>query len=565
MQIPDQNRNFSQPNIGENYGNLAFTYGIDLKSNKGKIRVSERTKELINSNDETDFSGYAGNIFKYAGSGGKVLAVSDRTYIGDPSDITAGLAQDTDGSPPTGGNTVVSGCEFNGLALVSDGTNIKSYNGSTWSSFWQGTLGQSALATGNRRFMRVGPNGNLYITDGGNKVYRVRYTGTYSVSTTGNGTLDLSATSYKFTAMEPSSTRMWLGTENPHGKAVIVEWDMSANASSPNKLHEVGAEAVRCIFIHNDIPHAVLSTGKIVAYNGISFSEVPGFQFPVKENHSLSDSFIHPNGWAIIDGLPHLLVSGIVEDATDTYTGNRKSNWIMPSGVYCVDSEIGVYLRYQLRHYHVPFVGALMELDTLDTKFLASYEYYDKDKNLVSVLDYHDRANSQATTAYLASSWKENFAQGTKDVTLMLDPLALGESIRVFYRDKNEDSTTFEGVWASKTQFNVVGVDLGIEKGNIAFVKVGNGSSELLRVEEVNESSNVTGIVFDQQVSSVTAQDLGVIEVLNFKYIGTFNSTTLDEMTFGLTNTKKAKKTQVLLEINQNPSHKIQLDYCIIN
>lgn len=564
MQIPDQNKKFLQTNDGESRGNVQFTYGIDIVSNKGKIKVAEKSLNSINSDDTTAFDGYAGAIFPYSGAGGKILAISDRAFIADPDDIPAGFAQDTDGSDPTPGNTVTNGCEFNGLALVSDGTDIKSYNGSTWTSWWGTTLGQTSLSSSGRRFMRVGANGNLYLTDNGNKVYRVRYTGSYSISKTGNGTLDFSATPYTFTAMEPTSNRMWIGTQNTNGKAIIIEWDMSANSSTANRWHEVGADAVRCIYIFNDTPYAVLSTGKIVGFNGVSFSELEGLQFPVAENQFLYTDFIHPNGWDIIDGLPHLLVSGRVYNSDSAYMGTAQSYWTMASGVYCVDPQQGVHLRYPLKAMSIPEVGALLALDNLDTKFLSSYSYYKADKTILSVLEYHDRTNSQASTAFLATSFDENYQEGLKSATILLNPLASGEKINVYYRDNNQDSLSLEGVWFTSTQMNLTGVNLGVSVGDVAFVKIGPDAGVLLRITAVNESNTITEIIFDRSASTATLGDYGVIEVLNFRYIGTLESTTLDEKTFSFSQTKKAKKAQVLLELQQNAAHKLQVDYCII-
>src|SRR5690606_6790176 len=98
-----------------------------------------------------------------------------------------------------------------------------------------------------------------------------------------------------------------------------------------NRIHKMGAQAVWCIAIWNDTPIAVLSNGKVKYFNGASFVDFPGAQFPIGDGQ-LTEEFIHPNGWAIIDDLPHFLAKGSRLTDGDTYADNVSGNWHFPAG-----------------------------------------------------------------------------------------------------------------------------------------------------------------------------------------------------------------------------------------
>lgn len=561
-----------QPNNGDSNGNLYSTFNIDLESKRGKVRVSEQTKTAFTDADDADFSGYAAAITSY---GGDYFAVSDKAFNTSTSTPTTGWSEaSTTGSEPNSGNTIMDAVVFDSLLLVSESTDIKSWNDTTWASWWQGTAGQSALTIGTRHLMKVGADGNLYITETANKVFRVTPTGT--VTKTGNGTLDFSATALEITCMEPTSNRMWLGTANSgEGECVIIEWDMSPNASTANKLHRIGNVAVRCIAVFNDTPIAILQSGRVLYFNGASFVEYPGVRFPVKDNVLLDEDFIHPNGWAIIDNQPHFLVTGRI-NGSSSYIGTALSNWIMPAGIYCLDPEIGLYHRFALGSgatsqddygmSGIARVGALYALNSTDTKFLCSYEYYlTNGTSQRSVLAYHDLSNSRPGRGFIVTPYLEAYRETWATVEQFHSKLASGEKMKVYYRRSTADTVTLQGAWATTTQFNTVVTGTGIEVGDLALVKTGKGAGQLIRISSVTESAATTSIELEEANTFATAADVAVIEVLPFKYMGAVDNTTRDFHKFNVPATMKARKTQFLLEFRQAAENRMEMDYCIIN
>lgn len=574
--LPDDKGRYSQPNNGNSRGNIYMTYGIDLHDNVGRLSVSTQVKKLINDADDAQFAGYAGSIGAYSTDGvtGKIFAVSDEVFSANFTDQLGAWTEETAGSAPSSGNTIMDSAFFDGLFLVSEAYDIKSWNGSTWASWWKTTLGQASLEAGERHLIWTGKDGNLYIVDNGNKVYRVTPTGT--VTKTGNGTLDFSATQYEITCAVPNSSRSFIGTVDLTGEeAVILEWDMSPSASTANRLHPTGAKSVRCIAVWNDTPIALLSNGKVKYFDGTSFVEFKeSVQFPVTDGYELDDQFVHPNGWAIIDDMPHFLITGRVE-STSTLTGTKNASYQMPAGVWALDPSIGLYHRFALGaglstpedygKMQIVQVGALYSLQKNESKFLASYEYrLDTEAANRSVLVYHDAAGTAAGRGYLMTPYIYSLRETLKKSELFHKELVTGEKIKVYYRNKTEDVLAQSGTWATTSTFHIVGTSLGIEKGDIAFIKMGPGSGQLLKVSDVSESSTVTVITFSEANTFASVNDLGVADFTNFRFMGEITSTTADYHQFSIPEQGKKRKTQFLFEFQQAANNTMELDFAII-
>lgn len=570
--LPNE-KGYSQPNKDNRSGNIFATYNINLED--GGVRTSAQVKKLLTDADNVDFAGYAGSMVQYGDAlTGDLFAISDKAFRADANTPLGTYTESTTGTEPDSGNAIMDSAYFDSLVLVSEATDIKAWNGSTWSSWWTGTLGASALTTGTRHLMEVGADGNLYVTDLGNKLYKVNTSGSETLS--GAGTLDFSATNYRFTALESNSTRLWIGTEDLSGEeAIIIEWDMAPNSNTANRLHKVGAQKVMCIAIWNDTPIAILSNGQVKYFNGDSFVNFDkSIMFPVEGDAHLDEDFIHPNGWAIIDDLPHFLVSGRTRNAT-IQTSVVENSYSMPSGVWCLNPSIGLYHRFALgtgestqEDYGkicIKEVGFLYALQNPNSKFICSYEYYlDNGTTARSVLAYHDDTNSQAGRSYLITPFVYNFRNALKSVEQYHKKMSGGEKIKVYYRHEEDDATDLLGTWADTSTFNIVSTGLGISDGDLVLIKMGAGSGQLIRVADVTESSTVTSITLEEANTFATATDVGAIDVLNFRSMGSISDTTQDYHTLNIPADGLHRKTQFLFEFRQAASNEMDLDYAII-
>lgn len=570
--LPDEKGRYSQPNKSDSIGGIYMSYGIDL--DEGRVAVSPQVKKIINNDDNVGFAGYAGSIGAYEGAGtDKVFAVSDTTFSGALDAPTSTWIEEVAGAEPDSGNTIMDSEFHDGLFLVSEATDIKSWNGTTWASWWQTALGQSALTTGDRHLMWTGFTGDLFIVDAGNKVYR-KILNVGAPVTSGAGTVSFEDSRYTISCAISNSQRSFIGlTDNLLEEGAIAEWDESASASTVNRLHKVGAKGVRCLSVWNDLVIAILSNGKTKYFNGVSFVdfETPT-EFPVTDGYELDDDFIHPNGWAIIDNLPHYLVSGRT-DTNDTVESAKQGAYQMPSGVWCLDPSIGLYHRFALGsglssqddygQMQVTQVGALYALNRTDSKFLASYEYI-AGAGTKSVLVYHDAASTKPSRGYLMTTFQYSLRDMWKKVELLHKKLATNEKIRVYFRTERNDVLAQSGTWSNTTTFHVTGTSLGISRGDVAFVKTGKGAGQLLRIASVEESSTVTVLTFEEANSFVSASDLGSLDIMNFKYMGEVTSTTEDYHTFTVPSQGRKRKSQFLFEFQQAANNTMELDFAII-
>lgn len=572
--LPDEKGNITQLNSGDTLGDLYSSFGISLKD--GKIKVSNPQKVYFDTVSETSFTTKILGAVRFGTN--KMLVLSNKiyyftlgsffnySYVSAGSNLPSPSAYDT-------------GVYFDGKILVSDTDDIhSSTDGATWALWWTGTLGQSALSSAvsdqQPRLMKVGGTGNLYISDSGNKIYYVDRAGS-SVVKTGNGTLDFSETNHRFTCMEPTSTRMWIGTKNIGGKAAVIEWDMSVSASTANKIHDIGAEAVRAIVIYHDTPIAILSNGKFKIFDGLRFVDMKGVEIRIPRGYKLAEDFMHRNGWDTMDGLPHILINGKLEGQASDYAAASISEWAMPSGVYAIDPEKGLYHKYSLptgdvsrddyAQVSATKTGALIAVDIEETKFLSSYETMETDSTYRATLAYEDAANTYDTKAWIATSHKLALRQEDKLTELFHKPLEAGCSINLYQRSENNNPTVLKGTWADTDTFNTVVTGTGIEKGNIALIKMGSGAGQWVKIKEVTESSTVTSITLETTNSFVTAGDDGTIEVFDFKFMGTIDDTTRDYHSFAFPVTDKKRKRQVLFEITQAAGTEVEIDYIVVN
>jgi hypothetical protein len=143
--------------------------------------------------------------------------------------------------------------------------------------------------------------------------------------------------------------------------------------------------------------------------------------------------------------------------------------------------------------------------------------------------------------------------------------LSSGEKIRVFYRSRKRETLAQSGTWLSTTELNIEAVSLGIERGDVAFVKTGPGSGQLLRIDQVSESSSVTTVTFLDANTFATLNDKTAVDFLNFKFMGEINDTTQDYHNFTIPLTEKNRKLQFLFEFQQVAGNTMEMDYAIIN
>lgn len=593
--IPDENGNIIQPNKGEVLGNVFMTLGVDFSTEQGRILGSPGMINIFDYNDDNDFDNPV-SAFEFYGA--KWWGISDVLIKSTDGYPDSTWAQDSISGSPTGDWREMDGEVFDGNLLVSgagaSNDDIYAFNGTAWSSWWKGTLSQAALDTAYFKPVKVGATGRVYILDDQQKVYNV--TTAAAVSVSGNGTLDFSATTYRLICMEPTSSRMWMGgTDTSSGDAVVVEWDMSLNSATANKIHIIkGARSVQCIAIWNDTPIAVLSTGKLYIFNGSYFEPINGAQLPKppfgftykgelsgSATIAVDSGIVHPNGWDIIDTLPHFALNPKLVDANGT---EYPAQWNAPAGVYCYDPQIGLYCRFPFARESgtVDYVavdlddhGALKATGAGAGKFLTSVKGYSDSAatSIVSLL-LHDNEHSLASRGWMASI---PFQASRHDIWQNIEFLHqklknANDKILIKYRLQRDNTMPIEGAvtWTSTTVFTTTAADFAnIDTNNPGkyelFVLRGNGAGCTSQIATISESGGTYTVTLSDPVLGVSASNTGRVRVDNWRLLATISSQAVDYHDFTFPETEDSFKLWIKLEFRTAATSQIELDRMIIN
>jgi hypothetical protein len=567
MALIPKDKRWTQNNDGDSSGVLHASWNIDLNKNRGAASVSNPLKKVT---DGVAFANLDNPVAKFVEYSSHVWAISNKVFKSSDTiatDITDGgtWSQDVSSGTPSVGATVTDAVVFNDYLLVVDGDDIKYTGGSGWGSWWKGTLAQSGLTAGQPFVLKVGPDGNLYITNAGNKVYRV--TTTNGVTKTGEGTLDFSATKFIITNGTTTSSRIFYGTEDTGGEnCAIIEWDMSPQSISANRIHRMGAKRILVMMTWNDTPIAVLSDGSIKYFNGTSFVDWKGAKLPRTKYQYLSD-VIHKNGWSIIDGLPHFLINPSVDIDETSSIEDSSQNWNYPAGIYCLDPELGLYCRYALTDgdkqlLSLSHVGALLPVHTKNTKFFASYDVYDTTTSDLSVIACEDADKTNTSTSWLVLQPFESVGDITRKLTTIHRKLGTGDRINVYYRKNDEDSVHFSGYWVDTTHINTTDDTTNISEGDVLVVKIGSDGESLNTVKKITRSASVSTVEVVNAVG-VSLNDASHCETVNFKSMGSITNTGVEISPLSIPEPKQSRQVWVWLEIIQAPGNNIQIDYLI--
>lgn len=590
--IPDANGNILQMNKGELLGNVFMSHGVDFSTEQGRIIASPTLKNIFDEDDDADFDNPMGAFAFY---GDKWWGVSDVLFKSATGYPDSAWAQDAISSSPSGDWKEMDAEVFDGLLLISgvgaSQDDIYAFNGSAWSSWWKGTLAQTALDTTVFKPMKEGSTGSLYILDAQQKVYTVSNTGT--VAKTGNGTLDFSATTYKFICMEPSSTRMWIGgTDTARGNAVVVEWDMSLNSSTANKIHKIQGRSVQAICMWNDTPIAVLSTGELYIFNGSFFEPLnrgaarlpqPPYGYTFKgelvgtSTITVDSGIIHPNGWDIVDGLPHFFFNTKIVNKTGTEQGGH---WNAPSGGWCYDPNVGLYCRYPIVRdsgttdyaaHDVTDHGAMAFVASGAGEFFLSAKVYSNSGSTSkSGLLLQNNERTLASRGWLATvpfqATRHNMWQNIE--FLMKKLSSSSDRILVKYRLNRSQYLPAEAdvTWTSTTVFTTTDADFAnVIVGDELTVIRGNGAGCTAHIVTTTNNAGTYTVTIADPVLGVSNGNTGRIRVDNWRLLATISSQNTDYHDFALPFIEDSFKLWIKLEFRNAASSQIELDKMIIN
>lgn len=583
----------TQMNKGEAYGSLNHSYGIDFSSEKGRILNSPGAITHLNG---TTTGTFGNQVVSFHICDSRWIGIANNIYRSGTStqDPTAGWSIDVTASTPTVTVAEGDGTMFDGNLYVSGiagAGDIYKYTGSAWSSWWQGTLAQAALSSNYFKPLKVGPSGRLYILDDMNKVYNVTTTGT--VTKTGNGTLDMSSTGYRFLCMVMSSNRMWLGGRDlSTGESVVAEWDMSLNESTVNRYYFPGASGVNNILIWNDSPVLMLNDGSMRFYDGSKFYEEDNARLVQTKNGKVystnyySTSIlgpehlnIHPNGSAVIDDMPHFLMSAIVRNTTPANTID--DDYRVVAGVFCYDPEIGLYNRFPIETVtgtngfgtdikNLGSMGALSAAPSPKTSFIASAMIWNEQEAYEYPIIFSD---DRALTAPARGRFVLNPFYGTaKDLWQKVEVLSTrlkdsSDRILLKYRLFKDSNKPFKAdvTWLSTTSFRSSNTDFQyVNVGDFVLGVYDYGGNCSAHVSAITYSSPNYTITLDEAFLNPASTGAGVVRVDNFRRLATISNQQTDYHDISVQNTGGSHTFWLMVELRAAAGSVVELDKIIV-
>ena len=365
VRIPQkETKDIIKPNKGDVFGNLLVTKNIDLESNPGRIKLSETLYSVFDDDDDADFDLPVQMVRTNASQTDQWWLLSQRggyittdglmwKAIGTDPGPNGNWAQDAIANSPTDAvdNMVIFGqaSSYDRL-IVARATNLTMLNNGTWTaSWWQGTLGQSALGS-NPHYIKV--FSNFLMVPDGNVIHVIDD----SLVVTLNRII--LPKEYKIIWIEDDGIQVYIGTQHTrNGNAYVFPWDgTSASKSTYGTPLSVYDRISMAGVAKDGIMHTINSKGQLLANNGAAFQEVA--RLPVANTSRTWDNeattvikMIHPNGMKVIDGDIHILLNGMIEKIVGRVLTD------MPSGIW-IYNQHGLRQKYSLGMRDLSFLDA---------------------------------------------------------------------------------------------------------------------------------------------------------------------------------------------------------------
>lgn len=522
QKIPNSEKQIIQSNIGDYRGNLYSTYNIDLDSNPGVIKPSKRLTRALDDSHADIATGdimqalqiHDGNY--YLATNADVLSCSvnnDPTVSANWNDVSTfnledlGLESDM--------------TSFKGLLLVSLGTDIASWDGSTLNDDWWTTVASGTALTSSKvhtlEVLRTG-NDTLFITDGN----KVRY-----YNTTAAGTIITLDSLMTANCLTPTLDRMWVGTYTEvENNAYVYEIEVGNDQAS--QAYAVDGRVCLTMFTYNNTPFVITEKGYVQAFNGAGFVTVA--QFPWADQSKVmngcrpglvqdpsTSKAIHPKGSKVSGKYAFIYV-----DANDEFNDGSLLSSRAPSGVWVLDLETySLTHRYALTDastdygsFKVQRSGPLLITNTPETRIMVAGEV-----NGTEGVWMEGTATPQGYFVTVRHE-ADSIADAFETFVVKADTLDTSDTIDINYKDSVLSSFPLEvqGVtWLNANQFNtsnaltnVVGDE---ETGYTINVISGLGAGNVCHITSI-EGGNTKTVTVDT--------DFGVLNSTSDIYIDNF-------------------------------------------
>ena len=507
--IPNSQGGIRQDNHGDTRGELFESYNIDLSTTTGKILSSKKLEKGLDEVTHLDdgipqaFEFYDREVY---------MATDDgvfRCSIDDDITDSANWSEET-GISGSGIGFRTDMVTFGGLLLISQDTNITSWDGSSDdTSWWTSTVSGSALTGGigvkSPHIMHVHRGGQetLFVTDKN----LVRY---YN-ATAGHSTVTLQ-TDLVATCVSSGVSAVWVGTNSDSiSDAYVYEIYVGEQLDGTpiaRNAYKIDGRAVLSINVVDNVPYIITDRGNIQVFNGAGFKTVASFPFAfIKDNlegvriGSVSLPVytpVHPKGMQRYGDSLYININTQLESDNDK-TPNRT-----PSGVWEFNTATGsLNHRYALSEgitdygaYIADLSGPIMIANTDETFLLVVGA-----QNNGTAGIYAESSNTNQSYFVTPEIMSGTVQDSYESAYMKAKTLGAGESIKMKYRTTKRDKQYVDAVWEAENILNFA-INSNVQVGDEVTVLYGAGAGKIAHITAISESSTRMSATIDSNIGT---------------------------------------------------------------
>jgi hypothetical protein len=362
--FPSKQVGYLQTNRSKFLGSLWSSFNLDFQTDLGVMKIAQKLVTNTTSSDDADL-GRPG-AFEYFDDRWWAIC-GTRVFKNTSYEITSSFTEDAS----TGAITT----------YTSDRSDLAVFDDRLWSSATGKLLSKTSNGSGTGswtdRTSTATLSGNvfqlayfkkfdrLYFINTIKKVASINTSNVVAVSS--DYSIDIGTSIGRITSLKANSSFVWIGTMRVSDQSSatgtqgsILQWDgISAQATNEYTITTAG---VLALLVHEDIPYAVDSEGRILKYNGTAFAEIARLPINVTlltgaTYSSVSNGrFVHFNGFQATKNNTLLVsVNNLNDDAGDTVNEN------LSSGIWELDLN-----TLNFTHRYTPTLKALSSSTVTD-------------------------------------------------------------------------------------------------------------------------------------------------------------------------------------------------------
>lgn len=520
-----ETKQFAQPNTGDTGGNLWSTFGIDLTSNKGRVR-STRTLDAVDSLNVDFTTLKTPSAFAFFNPGGSYssakvfIAYGGRPWYGSSVPNTGWTNTVIGSNEPTATTTDVDMKVFNDklYATTSDSKLKRMATGGSWTDI-------TTIGTG-IHILEV-YQGRLYWTQDNNLIKSINSSEVVSSS---SFQCEIPPINGHISWMKGGSNRIWIGWTSADGsRGSIFEWDGKTenNVSKEYKIESQGS--CTCV-IKNDIPYVLDLEGRLLAFNGSNFQEVARLpvtneEYPLLNTvNNSSQKLAHFNGSLLVNDQLLFLINPVMSTST-RYLENCQP------GIWEYSENIGLYHKYPVStslisespvfdygQEELLAVGALFDGTISETgvqfsstrqgSVLFGARSYRTTSNSPHLIGISNNLDDKAKSSYIITQWIEStqVEDVFKAIVVKYNKLLNNtDKIKVKYRTSKVDGVIIDNTWTSTTTFTTTASAMGdYEVGDEVEASLGAGSGKCVNITAISFAAGTYTVTVDEAIVGAT-------------------------------------------------------------